>query len=210
MYSGHGAFLLLLATMVFAPVAQADFLDWWLTPDQQGQRLLDAGDPAAAAQRFTSPERIGAALYAAGDFEGAAAVFGRVPGPEGAYNRGNAQVFLGQYEAAMASYEQALALQPGWPAAEENLAIARARLAALAPPEDDAGGTGGMLGADEIVLDDSGRVANSNEEQVVEAGDQRMDEAALRALWLRRVETRPADFLAAKFGYQLATQETEE
>ncbi len=202
--------LLLVVCMGTAPAVQADFLDWWLTPDQQGQRLLDAGDPASAAQRFTSPERIGAALFAAGDFEGAAAVFGRVPGPEGAYNRGNAQVFLGQYEAAMASYERALELRPGWQAAEENLAIARARLAALAPPEDDAGGTGGMLGADEVVFDDSGRVANSSEEEVVEAGDQRMDEASLRALWLRRVETRPADFLAAKFNYQLATQETEE
>ena len=32
---------------------------------------------------------------------------------------------------------------------------------------------------------------------------------AMRALWLRRVENRPADFLAARFAYQLARQQDE-
>ncbi len=30
----------------------------------------------------------------------------------------------------------------------------------------------------------------------------------MRAMWLRKVETRPADFLAARFNYQLATRES--
>jgi Ca-activated chloride channel family protein len=114
---------------------------------------------------------------------------------------------LGQYEAAITSYESALSARNGWPEAEQNRAIAKARLAALAPPDDDAGGTGGMLEADEIVFDDSGRVSKSDQEQVIDAGDQALSEEAMRALWLRRVETRPADFLAAKFNYQLATQD---
>ena len=67
-----------------------------------------------------------------------------------------------------------------------------------------------MLGADEMVMDNSGRVAASGEEQVLEAGDQVQDEASLRALWLRRVDTRPADFLAAKFNAQLAGQAAED
>lgn len=29
----------------------------------------------------------------------------------------------------------------------------------------------------------------------------------MRAMWLRKVETRPADFLAVRFNYQLATRE---
>jgi hypothetical protein len=32
----------------------------------------------------------------------------------------------------------------------------------------------------------------------------------MRAMWLRKVETRPADFLAARFNYQLATRESEQ
>ncbi len=200
--------LLGLALLLAPAAALASPLDWFLTPDQQGQRHFDRGEYAEAAQKFTDPARIGVALFAAKDFEGAAAVFGRQAGPEGPYNRGNALVFLGRYEEAIAAYDQALAQRPDWREARENRAIARVRLEALAPPESDAGGTGGQLGADEIVMDDSGRVAASGEEQVIEAVDEVRDEASLRALWLRRVDTRPADFLAAKFNAQLA-RETE-
>jgi Ca-activated chloride channel family protein len=31
-----------------------------------------------------------------------------------------------------------------------------------------------------------------------------MSDEELRAVWLRQVQTKPADFLAAKFAYQLA------
>jgi Ca-activated chloride channel family protein len=197
-------FLPLWLALVTPAAALAAPLDWFLTPDQQGQRLFERGEYTEAAQKFTEPARIGAALFAAKDFEGAAAVFGRQAGPEGPYNRGNALVFLGRYEEAIAAYELALQQRPGWREAAENRDIARVRLEALAPPESDAGGTGGQLGADEIVMDDSGRVAASGEEQVIEAQDEVRDEASLRALWLRRVDTRPADFLAAKFNAQLA------
>ena len=46
-------------------------------------------------------------------------------------------------------------------------------------------------------------------ESVIEldAADQQMGEDAMRAMWLRKVETRPADFLAVRFNYQLAKQE---
>lgn len=198
---------LLLGGLLLAGPAQAGWLDWWLTPDQQGQRLLSQDRPAEAAERFSTPDRIGAALFAAGDFEGAAGAFGRMRGPEGAYNRGNALIMLGKYEEAIESYDTALQQRPDWRAAQENRAIARARLAALAPAEDDAGGTGGMLGADEIVMDSSGRVAEGGTEVVVEAEDQAMDEEAMRALWLRRVDTEPGRFLAAKFAAQLANAE---
>ncbi|HIE98204.1 MAG: hypothetical protein ABGZ53_25045 [Fuerstiella sp.] len=34
---------------------------------------------------------------------------------------------------------------------------------------------------------------------------QPLSDSAMQALWLRRVQTKPADFLKAKFAYQLAT-----
>ena len=64
-----------------------------------------------------------------------------------------------------------------------------------------------MLEADEYVFDDTGRVNKSSNEQVIDAADQQLSEDAMRAMWLRKVETRPADFLAARFNYQLATRE---
>jgi Ca-activated chloride channel family protein len=114
---------------------------------------------------------------------------------------------LGRYEEAIESYGRALDSRPDWPEAEQNREIARVRLERLAPPDDDAGGTGGALGADEIVFDDSGRVNESGSEVVSEGGE--MSEEELRSVWLRRVENDPADFLRARFAYQLYRDEQE-
>lgn len=188
------------------PTAMAfEWLDLWLTPDQQGQRLMDDGQYTEAARKFTTPEKIGVALFLAGDFENAATVLGRSASAEAIFNRGNALVMQGLYEDAIKSYQDALKKRPGWPEAEQNLLIAQLRQQALAPPDDDAGGTGGQLGADEIVFDDRAKNNKSASEQVIEATDQAMGEKSMRAMWLRKVETRPADFLAARFNYQLAT-----
>jgi Ca-activated chloride channel family protein len=194
----------LAGTLLFWPgFAGADGLaDWWLTPDQQGQAAFDRADYDVAAERFADPERRAAAYFRAGDFESAAALYGRLRSPEAAYNRANALVMLGKYEEAIDSYDRALMERPEWPEAQQNREIARVRLERLAPPEDDAGGTGGELGADEIVFDDSGRVDKGGTETVTEGGEE-LSQEELRAIWLRRVENDPADFLRARFAYQL-------
>ncbi len=176
--------------------------DLWRTPDQQAQRLFDAGDYASAATLFTDPMRIGTAWFRAGEFERAAAAFGQLTSVEGYFNRANALLFQGEYNQAIAVYDQVLAQRLDWQPAVDNRAIALARQQKLAPPEDDAGGTGGMLSADEIVFDTTGRVNNAKGEQTTEGGAGGSD-AAMREMWLRRVETRPADFLRARFASQL-------
>jgi hypothetical protein len=44
----------------------AGFLDLWLTPDQQGQRLYERGEYAEAADAFEDPARRAASYYRAG------------------------------------------------------------------------------------------------------------------------------------------------
>ena len=201
-------FCILILLLVKAPSASAfEWADLWFTPDQQGQRLIDKGEYQQAAGKFTTAEQIGAALFMAGDFESAASVLGRAGSAEAHYNRGNANIMLGQYDSAIEAYQKALSGRPGWPEAEQNLQIAILRKQALAPPDDDYGGTGGQLEADEFVFDQSGRVNKSSSEQVIDAAEQQQGEDAMRAMWLRKVETRPADFLAVRFNYQLATRE---
>jgi Ca-activated chloride channel family protein len=201
-------FCILILLLVTAPTASAfEWADLWFTPDQQGQRLMDKGEYQQAAGKFTTPEQIGTALFMAGDFESAASVLGRAGSAEAHYNRGNANIMLGQYDAAIEAYQKALSRRPGWQVAEQNLQIAILRKQALAPPDDDYGGTGGQLEADELVFDQTGRVNKSTSEQVIDAAEQQQGEDAMRAMWLRKVETRPADFLAVRFNYQLATRE---
>jgi len=200
------SFIIFLLAQV-TPARAFEWADLWFTPDQQGQRLMDRGEYKQAAGKFTTPEKIGAALFLAGEFENAATVLGRSGSAEAHYNRGNANIMLGQYEAAIEAYQNALSKRPGWREAEQNLQIAVLRKQALTPPDDDYGGTGGQLEADEIVFDQTGRVNKSSSEQVIDAAEQQKGEDAMRAMWLRKVETRPADFLAARFNYQLATRE---
>jgi Ca-activated chloride channel family protein len=200
----HSAFILLVILMLLCPgiVFGAGWADAWLTADQQGQRLFQQERYLEAAEVFESPDRIGIAFFRSGDFESAASVFGRLRSAEAAYNRGNALVMLGRYDEAITSYEDALTRKPGWAEAEENLAIALIRKERLAPPESDSGGTGGQLEADEIVFDESGRVNKSGSETVTEGGDAISDDE-MRATWLRRVQNDPAEFLQARFAYQL-------
>ena len=201
--------LIVTALLLLHPtVAYCDWVSIWLTPNQQGQRLADQGHYLEAAHAFQDPAQKGAAFFRGGDFASAAAVFGRIRSAEAAYNRGNALIMLGRYDEAISSYEDALAMKPGWVEADENLTIAKARKEKLAPPEDDAGGTGGQLEADEIVFDDSGRVKNSGSEEVTEGGES-LSEDEMRAVWLRRVQNDPADFLRTRFAYQLYRDEQE-
>ncbi|HUM07882.1 MAG TPA: tetratricopeptide repeat protein [Acidocella sp.] len=173
----------------------------WFTPDQQGFRHFQRGEFAEAAAAFHDPLWQGAAWYRGGEFEQAARSFARRDTPEAHYNEGNACLMKGKYEAAIASYTRAMEQRPGWKEAEENLALARAR---GKQAEEKAGDLGDQrLGADKIVFDKKSK--NLGQETEV-AGGRTLSEQEIQALWLRRVSTRPADFLKAKFAYQEAAQ----
>jgi Ca-activated chloride channel family protein len=146
------------------------------------------------------------ALYRAGQFKEAAAALARLDTPEAVFDRGNALVMLGKYAEAIASYDHALQRRPDWPEAQANRALAEARLKQLAPPADDAGGTSGQVEADEYTFDDRPQQSSDSKEVEVVAGENLSNEQ-VQALWLRRVQTKPADFLRAKFAYQYSRQQ---
>lgn len=173
-----------------------------LTADQRAHRLFTAGDYESAAAAFADPMWQGTALFRQGEFERAAGVFAGFDTGEAAFNHGNALVMLGRYEEAVARYERALELRPGWEPALVNRDIAAARAAMLAAEGGE--GTGGKLGADEIVFSDGKSPQSAGEEQVESGGE--MSDEELRSVWLRHVQTKPADFLRAKFAYQYATR----
>ena len=177
----------------------------WRSPDRQGQLLMERGEPMKAAEHFADPMQRGAAYFKAGEFKKALSVYNSVSTPEAMYNRGNTQMMLGDYVAAIALYDKVLLKRPGWDAAVVNREIAVARKAALTPPESDDGGTGGKLEADEIVYDDQAKKGEA--EQEVEGGEAMSDEE-MRSFWLRKVQTKPADFLKAKFSYQFQREKS--
>ena len=149
-------------------------------------------------RRAPSPRRsITDARYRAGDFKAAEAAFARTSSAEGMFDRGNALVMLGKYDAAVASYDRALDLRPGWTDAADNRAVAVVRRDRLKTVGGDA--TGGQQKADSIVFEKGKSKADAGEVQV--AGGKPLSDEELRGLWLKRVQTKPADFLRAKFAY---------
>ncbi|HLA30608.1 MAG TPA: VWA domain-containing protein [Pseudomonas sp.] len=97
--------------------------DLWLRADQQGQRLLAAEQPAEAAKRFQDPRWQGLALYQAGDYAAAAERFAAGDAAADHYNRGNALARSNELEAALDAYTQALELQPELVQAQNNKAL---------------------------------------------------------------------------------------
>ncbi len=192
--------LLALAGMLvfFGPSERPEL---WFTPDQLGEQLLREEKFAEAAKAFADPARQGVALFRAGDFKAAVAAFARDGSPEGAFNGGNALVMLGKYDDAIKRYDRALSLRPGWKDAQENRALAVVRRDRLKTEGGDE--TGGQTKPDEVVF---GKNKQSQGEPVQVAGGQPLSDDELRALWLRRVQTKPADFLRAKFAFEAQQQ----
>ncbi|MFC4863983.1 VWA domain-containing protein [Pseudomonas sp. MAHUQ-62] len=113
-------FCLPLLLVLPRPSLAMDFEDLWLRPDQQGQRLLEAQQPAEAARRFSDPRWQGIALYQAGDYTEAATRFAQGDTAADHYNRGNALAQAGELEAAVDAYDSALQRQPDLAAATKN------------------------------------------------------------------------------------------
>jgi Ca-activated chloride channel homolog len=103
---------LTLSALAQATDARTAWSDLWRTPDQQGQALLEAGEPAAAARRFEDPRRRAYADLEAGSYRDAAKLLAPFDDPESEYNRGNALARSGQLQAALAAYDAALKQDP--------------------------------------------------------------------------------------------------
>ena len=110
----RGWLLGLLPLLLLLEPATARAEPWqnlWLTPDQQAQRALEAGDPERAAALFEDPARAGAAAYESGDYAGAAERFRADDSADSWYNRGNALARAGDLDGAMDAYQRSLELQ---------------------------------------------------------------------------------------------------
>ncbi len=174
---------------------EGEFIDLFLTSDQQGRTLYERKDYLAAAGAFSDPAWTGTAQYRAGKYSEAAESYGRLASAAGFFNRGNAFMRAFEYRKAITSYEQAVADAPDWDEARENLELARYTLGYIerAREQGDTGEQGG-IGADDVAYDNTGERGEQTEvtrESAVEA------QSAEK--WMRSVDTETADFLRSRF-----------
>jgi Ca-activated chloride channel family protein len=198
-------YLIILAALIVALASAAWRVGPWnafLTHDQRGRLLMERGRYEDAAKAFRNPMWLGAAQMKAKDFKAAAETFCGLDTAYANYDCGNALVMLGKYQDAIQRYDRALELRPGFADAEANRTIAKLRAERLASQE---GGQDSFDPDDPDPrserADQTGKINHSDHEPPPDLGG--MSDEAVRALWLRRVETRPADFLRSRFAYQL-------
>ena len=190
------------AFLILFPLPTADdlrhrFLDLWLTPDQQGRYYFEKGNYAVAADRFADPMWKGIAFTQTGDYTAALNQFALADSPEAWFNQGNALAHLNKLPQAVHAYEQALQLRPGWRQAEENLKLV---LSLIPPPNKD---------EDQEEAPPNPERGDTSQEEKDKKGKEvtqqaQMDPEKMADIWMRNIQTSPADFLRRRFAIQAA------
>lgn len=100
--------IMLLGVVWITSVHAWTWRDGWKTRDQQAQAYFKTGDYAKAADVFQRSDWRATAAYRAQNYQQAAQLFAGVQTADGHYNAGNALAKMGQYQPAIAAYDQAL------------------------------------------------------------------------------------------------------
>jgi len=173
------------------------FIDLWLTPDQQGRYYFQKGDYKTAAERFEDPMWRGMALARAGDDAAAVDQFSMEDSAEAWYNQGNALAHLKKYPEAVAAYEQALSRRHPWLEAQENLELVRSLIPAKKPDkQEEEQELPPDMKPDEMKFDEKGKQGQRKQLSI--------DPAKMADIWMRNIQTSPADFLRRRFAIQAA------
>ncbi|MGF6208336.1 VWA domain-containing protein [Pseudomonas frederiksbergensis] len=184
--------LLLAFGMGLQPTtAEANALtDAFFTQDQQGRWAFEHEHFPQAAALFVDPYWKGIAAYNAADYDLALASFARLETPQAYFYLGNIYVKRFKFDQAIAAYTQALKLQPQFPEATANLALA----IALQKDTDSAEQNAPEVKPDEIKMDKAPGKGQSKPVQT--------EQAASDEVWLQNLNTSPAKFLKQKFSLQ--------
>ncbi|MBC2380935.1 VWA domain-containing protein [Pseudomonas sp. WS 5106] len=181
-----GAVLLLGLLLPPTPAEANPFL----TLDQQGRWAFEHHHYPEAAARFVDPYWKGIAAYNAADYDLAQTTFSAMNTPQAAFYLGNIHVRRFKFDDAISAYQHALQLQPDFPEASANLALA----IALKKDTESAANNTPEVKPDEVKFDKAPGKGQSKAIQTQQANND--------ALWLQNLTTSPANFLRRKFSLQ--------
>ena len=189
--------------------------DLWLTPDQQGQRLLNQQEYLEAAKHFQDPLRKGVAYYYAREFKLAHSAFLQTKTDLGVYYSATALARQREYLAAR-DLLKSLLEKPDLDSelaekVEHNLAVFNGIVEEVnRMSESQAGTTDGPEESFELDEDKPRTGDGAEEETVAELmlketlnANEILGSQELADKWLKRVEADPKYFLKAKFQIQL-------
>jgi Ca-activated chloride channel homolog len=180
-----------------AQAAPFRLIDAFMTHDQQGRRAFEQGDYARAATLFDDPMWQGQAYYRAANYNAALAAFARVNTPEAFFMMGNCYARLKDFPKAVMAYDNALAMRADFETARANRALVASLIPAPAKAPQD-GEHAPDLPPDQIKFDD--KAAGGKRVRI----DRKALDKEAADLWMRNLQTSPADFLRQKFALEAA------
>jgi Ca-activated chloride channel family protein len=221
--------LLVLPGMLVSTDAKAGLWDdLWASKDKQAQTALAQDRAAEAAFLAKDPALAGEAFYRSGDFPGAAQSWSQLNQADSHYNRGNSLAQAGDFEAAIAAYDAALAEQPEMEDATFNRDLVeqmkQEQEQEQQDQEDSEGESSEDQSGEESEESEQGE-EQSSEDQEGEQGDEESEEqqegeqegepsksemeqnwseedAQAMEQWLRRIPDDPGGLLRRKFRNQ--------
>jgi Ca-activated chloride channel homolog len=190
-----------LVILMLAPDTKAgdfQFIDLWMTHDQQARYAFEKGDYASAARLFEDPLWKGISFYRAGKYDEAVSALAQVESAEGYFWLGNVFARSKKLPEAVQSYDQALRLRTNFPEAEANKALVLS-LIPKQKKDPNEGEEAPDMKPDEIKFDNKGKKGKDINIRRLPKTPQDMAE-----IWMRQIQVTPADFLRMKFSIQNA------
>lgn len=198
------------------------WMDLWLTPEQQAQRLFNRGDYKQAAGHYRSPLNKGIAYYYASEFKLAHSAFMQDNTPLGLYYAASALARQREYVAARALLRKLNEQDNIEPQLKQNIAHNLKVISGLVDEINDMSASqAASVDLDQEVSielpDDQPQTADGADEQTNQdlmvdqkfSAEEILGDPQLAEVWLKRVEADPSRFLQAKFQIQQNRTSTE-
>jgi Ca-activated chloride channel family protein len=180
---------------------KAAWMDLWLTPDQQGRYYFEHAQYEKAAEHFEDPAWRGLSFARAGKYQDALNEFALNDSADAWFNQGDALAHLGKYPEAVRAFQEALARRHPWPEAQQNLELVQSLIPS--PKKNEEREDPAEDTPDKVQYDEKGKQGKK-----IKMRAEAIDPAKLAEIWMRNIQTTPADFLRRRFEMQAAQQKS--
>ncbi|MBK1877306.1 hypothetical protein [Pelagicoccus mobilis] len=179
----------------------------FLTQDQRGQLALNKQDYALAAELFTDPQQVGLAHYYNEDFKSAADRFREINDNEALFALANSLAHDSNYLLSQATYEKLLERDPNHAAAIKNHRFVKRivdEMLAMGESQQQESGTSEekMEAPPNMEFNTEQQEFGTRKPPEQLTADQLLSDPEMANLWMKQVQSDPAEFLSAKFQMQ--------